>query len=119
MAFTVTVHRGPACLLMEMSGEATLVELKASADLAAAICRDAHYRRALVDLLQVHQALSFTEHLQLGAHIAEKLGFLDRVATVVPQSDRTGTSEKAARKLGLHLRTFTQMEAAREWLAED
>jgi hypothetical protein len=39
------------------------------------------------------------------------------VATVVSPAARTGSSEKAAQKLGAHLRTFTDLEEARVWLA--
>jgi hypothetical protein len=41
------------------------------------------------------------------------------VATVVTPANRKGTSEKAAQKLGLRLRSFTDMAEAQAWIAAD
>ena len=53
---------------------------------------------------------------EMGAYIAERLAFLTRMATVVPQAARSGNSERAAQKSGLKLRTFTDMDEAKAWL---
>ena len=86
------------------------------AELSARVAVSQGDRRALVDLLAVEPQLTFTEHLQLGAHVAESFAPLERVATLVPVRERKGTSEKAAQKHGLHLRTFTTLEEATAWL---
>jgi hypothetical protein len=72
-----------------------------------------------MDLRETQQELKFTEHLQLGARVAERLAFVDRVATIVPASSRSGSSEKAAQKTGLRLRTFTDFKEALAWLVSD
>lgn len=118
MALDVSLAREPELLVVTCRGEATLVDLKGFADLIATVCREERRQFVLVDLLHVVQALSFTEHLQLGVYIAQRLAFLTRMATVVTPDERSGNSERAAQKSGLRLRTFTDMQDARAWLVE-
>jgi hypothetical protein len=117
MALTVTIHHEPERLRVEAAGPAALADHCGFVDLIAAICAGAGHARVLVNMLELVPQLSFTDHLQLGAYVAEKFKGLDKVATVVSPAARTGSSEKAAQKLGAHLRTFTDLEEARAWLA--
>jgi hypothetical protein len=117
VAFTVTLHHGRSYLLAEASGPCGIAELSGSADLMRTVAHRLGYRRVLADLRQTQPTLSFTEHLQLGSHIAAALGDLERVATVVQQQDRVGTSEKAAQKSGLRFRTFTDLAEAQAWIS--
>jgi hypothetical protein len=119
MALDVSVTREESVLVVKGRGQAMLADLKGFADLIATICRDEQRHRVLVDLLSVSQSLTFTDHLQLGVYIAQRLNFLERMATVVPMHERSGNSERAAQKSGLKLRTFTDMAEARAWLRED
>lgn len=119
MPFSLTVHHGRPHLLVQAGGVSTLADLCGAADLVAAVTAQAGYRRALLDLTATDPQLSFTQHLQLGAHVAQRLSGLERVATVVSPANRTGTSEKAAQKAGLRLRTFTDLAEAIAWLEEE
>jgi hypothetical protein len=116
MALDVSISREDKLLVVKGRGEATLADLKGFATMIATICSDEQRQFVLIDLLEVQQALSFTEHLQLGVFIAERLGFLARMATVVPAELRSGNSERAAQKSGLKLRTFTDLNEARAWM---
>ena len=116
MKFTTTVHHGTDLLVVEGSGPALLADLCGFMDLAATIAGQRGYRRAVLDLLRVEIALSFTEHLHLGAYAAKALAGLERVASVVSLQNRKGTSEKAAQKMGLRFKTFTEMEEALVWV---
>lgn len=117
MPFSVTVHHALPHLLVEVGGAASLTDLCGLADLIATVSARAGYRRALVDLVATDiSALSFTDHLTLGAYVADRLGRLEQVATVVAPANRKGTSEKAAQKLGLRLRTFTDLGEANDWI---
>jgi hypothetical protein len=116
MALTVTIHHEPRWLRVEAAGPATLADHCGFVDLIAAVCAGAPHARALVDMQALLPQLSFTDHLQLGAYVAEKFKLLEKVATVVSPQARTGTSEKAAQKLGAHLRTFTDLDEAMAWL---
>jgi len=120
MALAVTVQREAADLLIVVGqGRATLADLKGFADLIGTVCAEESRQRVMVNLLDVDQDLSFTDHLQLGVYIAEKLGFLRKMATVVPAQYRSGNSERAAQKSGLKLRTFLSITEARDWLDEE
>lgn len=116
MGLSVMVQRDAEWLTITAAGPATLSDFKGFADLIARICQDEHRDTVLVDLREVEQSLSFTEHLQMGAYIAQRLAFLSRMATVVPPVARSGNSERAAQKSGLQLRTFTDMDEALGWL---
>lgn len=118
MALEVQVEREDELLVVRGTGEAALADLKGFADMIARICEDEQIERVLIDLLHVEQHLAFTDHLQLGVYIAGRLGFLARMATVVPAQMRSGNSERAAQKSGLHLRTFTDLAEARAWVAQ-
>jgi hypothetical protein len=118
MDLAVTVEREPELLVVKGQGGATLADLKGFADLIATICADEQRERVLVDLLEVQQDMPFTDHIQLGLYIADKLGFLQKMATVVPAQLRSGNSERAAQKSGLKLRTFLSLKEARDWLAD-
>jgi hypothetical protein len=116
MPFRLTVHHAATHLRIEASGPAGLADLCGTIDLASGIAARLEYRLAVLDLLRVEIELGFTDHLQLGTYAAERLRDLERVSSVVPQRYRTGTSEKAAQKSGLHLRTFTDLDEATQWV---
>jgi len=118
MQFTVGVHHGPDFLLVVCTGPADIADQYAVVDLIARLAEMRGYRRALLDLTGAEPDLAFSDHLQVGGYIAEKLAGLDRVASVVQGKFRSGTSEKAAQKQGLRLRTFTALDEAQEWLAQ-
>lgn len=114
--FTITVRPRPDCLLVEATGTASLAELCSYMDFVAALAGKQNQRRAVLNLLDLDVQFSFTDHLNLGAHAAAKLAQLDRVASVVNPRYRTGTSEKAAQKMGLKLRTFTSLDEGLDWV---
>jgi len=114
--FTVSIDDAGPYFLAVASGKAQLGHLCGFADLSARVATAKGYKRVLIDLLAVEPHLSFTEHLQLGAHVATAFAAVERVATLVPPNEKKGTSEKAAQKLGLRLRTFTSLEEANAWL---
>jgi hypothetical protein len=116
MHFTATVHHQPGLLLVVGAGPALLTDLCGFMDLVGTVATRSGYHRALMNLVNVQIALSFTEHLHLGAHAADRLRSLERVASVVSLQNRKGTSEKAAQKSGLQLRTFTSLEDGMAWV---
>jgi hypothetical protein len=119
MHFTASVHHHPDYLLVAGAGPALLTDLCGFMDLVATIAAKSGYRRAVLDLLEVEIALTFTEHLHLGVYAAERLHQLERVASVVSAQNRKGTSEKAAQKFGLQLRTFTTMAEGLAWVVQE
>lgn len=118
MPFSLSLRHGLPYLLVQISGPVVLADLCGSADLIATVARMGGQRRVLIDLLQTEVGLSFTDHLQLGTYIATALEAPERVATVVSTQNRSGTSEKAAQKSGLALRTFSDLQEARGWLEQ-
>ncbi|HZY17934.1 MAG TPA: hypothetical protein VFE82_05590 [Ramlibacter sp.] len=118
MFFNVGVQHGEHYLLVVGTGAATVSDLCGGASLGAVTARLSGCRRVLIDLLGVEQDLSFTEHLQLGAHLAEVAAGLERVATVVPAQQKVGVSERAAQLQGLQIKTFTSLADAQAWLTQ-
>ena len=103
---------------MRASGAALLADLYGFMDLVATIAMHLGERRAVMDLTDVEIVLGFTQHLQLGVYAADRLRNLKRVASIVSEKNRTGTSEKAAQQMGLQLKTFTALEEGLQWIAE-
>jgi hypothetical protein len=118
MTFTISVEHHPELLVVKGAGPASLTDLCGFMDLVGETAAQHGYKRALLDLLEVHIAFSFTDHFAFGAHSAQQLRLLDRVASAVAAAYRVGTSEKAAQKMGLQLRTFTDLAHARAWVLE-
>ena len=118
MALTITVVHGPEFLLVEAKGSASLGDMCGLVDFVRATSESHGHSRALLNLVEVQIEFSFTDHLALGSHAASQLRGMSRVASVVDARLRVGTSEKAAQKMGLTLRTFTDLEEARRWVAE-
>ena len=117
MVFSVSVTYEAGVLRVKGAGPATLADLCGLASLGGTVSQLARYPRVLVDLQETQPQLSFTDHIQLGTHFAHEFRQAERVATVVSQKDRVGTSEKAAQRSGLTLQTFTELAPASEWLA--
>jgi hypothetical protein len=114
--FNVGIHEDRSHILAVASGRANLAQLCGMADIVATVANMNGHKRALFDLLAVEPQLSFSEHLQFGMHFATSLARLERVASVVSERERKGTSEKAAQKHGLTFRTFTDLDEAWNWL---
>jgi hypothetical protein len=105
-------------LAVESRGEADLEDFYLGIDYAAIVAmRDGH-TRVLFDLRATRQSMPFSSHLLLGQQVAKSFDFAERVASVVPQEYRTGSSEKAAQKSGLNLRAFVNLDEAVRWLNE-
>ena len=117
--FQIATEEHEHFLLTTVRGPATLADFFNVIERTAEAVRRGHQRRVLIDLRETTQNLKFTEHLQLGARVAERLAFVDKVATIVPAASKTGSSEKAAQKNGLDLRTFTHFKDALEWLVSE
>lgn len=75
-------------------------------------------RRLLVDLREVQETFRFTDHFAMGERAARDLAHLERVASLVQPSRRTGASERVANKAGVTLRVFTDQAQAIAWLSE-
>lgn len=116
MALSFKLHETAAYLHCETSGPATFSDMRAGVDLAKTLAADRGQRRVLVDMRQVQHVLPFSEHLQLGAYVAEAFSGLDKVASVVSRETLVGVTAKAARNLGLQLRTFDDFDEAAAWL---
>jgi hypothetical protein len=75
-------------------------------------------RRILVDLTQVQEQFTSTDHLSIGDQAALNLGHLEKIASVVAEGRRKGTSEQVAGRRGVTLRVFTSEREAMAWLEE-
>jgi hypothetical protein len=119
MPFTMSVIHGPHFLQVDAEGTGLLGDLCGLFDFVATAAHKHGHRRALLNLTGVEIDFSFTDHLELGRHAAASLHAIRRAASVVDPKFRVGTSEKAAQKMGLNLRTFTDLREAIEWLAAE
>lgn len=118
MLLQVKIRRLPEFTSVKITGPAALADiLQVAADFGEE-SRIHGDKRVLVDLLDVENNFKFTDHFQIGEAAAKHLKHLERLASIVPASQITRTSEKVARKQGLQLRVFTSMTEAIRWLCE-
>lgn len=118
MLFQTKIRRLPEFTSVKISGPAALADfLKFIAEFGEESRRHGD-KRVLVDLLDVENDFKFTDHFQIGEAAAKDLKHLERLASIVPASQITHTSEKVAVKHGLQLRVFTSMTEAIRWLSE-
>ena len=118
MAFTVSIETGLPYLMVTAAGRATLGELNGLTALIGEVTGHRGLRRVLADLARVEPELSFTEHLQFGAHASDVLRRLEKVAVVVPPAYLDAPSARAAQLAGLPVRTFLDLAEATAWLQE-
>lgn len=118
MAFTVFIETGLPYLVVTATGPATLAELSGLAALMAEVAGHRRVRRVLADLGRVQPDLSFTEHLQFGAHASDMLRRLEKLAAVVPPAYLDAPSARAAQLAGLPVRTFLDLAEATAWLQD-
>ncbi|MBA3773571.1 MAG: STAS/SEC14 domain-containing protein [Ramlibacter sp.] len=98
------------------SGDATLQDIFALIDEVADESIRMGSKRLLIDLTQVRQSFKFTGHFAIGERAALSLGHLEKVASLVAEDRRTGTSEQVARQRGMQLRVFVAEDEAITWL---
>lgn len=118
MAFTLSIETGLPYLMVTAVGRASLGELNGLATLIGEVAGHRGLRRVLADLARVEPDLSFTEHLQVGAHASGVLRRLEKLATVVPPAYLDAPSARAAQLAGLTVRTFLDLAEATAWLQE-
>ncbi len=80
--------------------------------------RMAGTRRLLIDLLDVPGTLDSREHERIGRQVAQHLGHLEKIASLVPAAKITRLSERGAQACGVQLRVFSERRAAMDWLAQ-
>jgi len=119
MPFTVTVDRQPQYLRYLVAGPASLKNYFDLIEQAGQQTRDEKVPLALVDLRGVVGRLHLSDQVFIGEQVVRKLGHLERLATVVPDSPDSYHSEKVARGQGFQLRSFSGDTEAMAWLCED
>jgi hypothetical protein len=118
MGVALNLHGTAQYLTATLSGPAQLEDFFSAIDALATATKAQAAARLLVDLRGVTEQFRFTDHFAIGERVLWKLGHLERMASLVPEAKRTGTSERVANRLGLRLRVFTSEAAAVAWLSE-
>jgi hypothetical protein len=100
----------------KVSGEASLDNFGRMIDDLSDESMRMNATRLLIDLRQVHERFKLAEHMTVSERAVSHLCHLEKVASVVPEGRRKGTSEQAARTRGVALRVFTSEDEAIAWL---
>jgi hypothetical protein len=116
MALNIQMKSEGEILVVDVSGRAVLADMMDMIEQVSAEVRRSGLRRVLVDQTQVIEQFKFTDHFAMGEKAASLFDAIDRAASVVQQSRRTGTSQNVARRKGAELRVFTSREEAMTWL---
>jgi hypothetical protein len=118
MPFVVTVERAPDHVRFNVAGSASLKNYFDLIDGAAKETVANGDKVGMVDIRQVVGRLSFTDQFFIGEIVGEKLGHLQKLATLVADDPTSYNSEKVANRKGVNLRTFDNEERAIAWLRE-
>jgi hypothetical protein len=119
MPFDLIVQRRPEYVRYNAAGPTSL---KSFAELVVFVAADIErYEddRVLLDLRQVKGRLTTSEQQLIGEMAATRFPLLFKLASIVPQGEVTGNSERAAVSKGLQVRVFDSEPAALAWLLED
>jgi hypothetical protein len=115
--FSVTVHHGPFLLLVA-SGSAALSDLRGVVDLAAQLSRNPGYTRVLADLISIEVLFPDEDFRALQLYAAQTLHPLEKLAFTVPACYIRGKGSPPRQPGMAHLRAFTQLQEACEWMAK-
>jgi hypothetical protein len=116
MSIGFQVEQRPHYAVIRVDGEPTLGEFVAFVQEIAQLSRSWPVKRALVDLRAIRSIKSFTEHYAIGEAVAQHMGHLRQVASVVSADRLTRASEKTAQQAGFNLAVFTSEGEAIAWL---
>ncbi|MEO5670678.1 MAG: hypothetical protein ABIR26_08295 [Ramlibacter sp.] len=76
-------------------------------------------QRLVVELLSVNVDFTTAQHEEIGACVARSWGHLNRVASVINLDARNGISEREARRQGLEVKVFHEINAAIAWVSSE
>jgi hypothetical protein len=113
---SIRVNLRDGFMSVKVAGTATLSNVSAAIESISDETIRHNAKRLLVDLTEVSEELGFVDHAVISDKAATHYGHLERVASVVPDGRRLGTSEQAAQLRGTQLRVFASREEAAAWL---
>lgn len=118
MPFKVTVSRSLHYVRYDAAGPTSLKNFTELATFVAADTSCYEDAKVLVDLRRVEGRLTPHEQALLGEVAAFKLPYVFKLASLVPATEVTHTSERAAVEKGLTMRVFGCEIEALGWLME-
>jgi hypothetical protein len=118
MPFTVTVERSPDYTRFDVAGPASLKNYFDLIEMAARDTLESGQRQTIVDLRKVVGRLKFTDQFFIGEVVGEKLGHLQKLASLVPGDPGSYNSETVANRKGVNLRSFDDEQRALAWLLD-
>ena len=116
MAFTVSIHHNPGCLLVACAGPARPEDLYGVMALAGEVTLRGGYDRLLLDLLAAEFRMPITLRTGLGMFAAQKLSGVHRLAIALPPEQYTGLAERMAQSAALQVQVFQDLESATAWV---
>lgn len=115
-AMHARIARGNDYLEVALTGYVGIPELLEVIRRVGVITREHGDRRVLLDLYHLEGAVHVAGQMQVGRQIANCLGHVSHVASVVQTGRITRASENVARAKGTHMKVFDSKEAAIAWM---
>jgi hypothetical protein len=117
MIFNIGIQHGGLALFVVGTGAAQICDMLSLIDAAATVSRIKGYRCVSIDLLAATPMLDTREHEQLGAHAANVLRHVGKVAVIVSIDHPDRTACETAKREGLNIEVFTDLHVADTWLS--
>lgn len=117
MAFAVNVERRHGIARVQVSGPNTIHDFVAFVQSLAEETSLFSDHFVLMDLRKLEGSLDAAEQVFVGELLAHMLSHLDKLASLVLPEQITRNSERAAIKMGMAMRVFSDNDEAIDWLA--
>jgi hypothetical protein len=116
MALELRVSHRESYMSAKAAGPASVQDFRVMLEAVSQETMRMSATRLLLDLRGVQEQLKFMEHVVISDVAVSLLNHLQKVASIVPEGRKKGTSEQAARLRGVALRVFTSEGEAVGWL---
>ena len=116
MPLEIRVSNTERYLSAKMSGRATVADFRQMLDVLLEETMRLSSTRLLIDLVGVEEHFRIDEHVVVSEQAAANFNHLEKIASLVPPGRKKGTTEQAAQKRGVVLRTFMSEADAIAWL---
>lgn len=119
MLFNLAAQHGTGYLIIIGSGTASLSDLCGAGSFAAETARREGYRGVLFDMLSTEARINGAQRRELGMHFTKQFERVAPLAVVVHPQECTGVGAQVAKRRGMNMAVFSQIEAASAWLESE
>lgn len=116
MPLCLHVEHGPTYSTVHLSGDPSLEEFIETIEKLGRATASWPHLRGLFDMRKISSLRGLVEHVAIGKAVAQHLGHMSQIASIVPVDRVTGISRGEAQRRGANLVVFVDEREAVAWL---